>query len=62
MKFRKGWCPWVDRSCPSECPVPSVDNFGNPYPGCALARLKSMAEIEAELQIARDALKGGGKT
>jgi hypothetical protein len=26
--------------------VPSVDNYGNPYPGCALVRLKSRAEID----------------
>jgi hypothetical protein len=47
-RARKGWCPWADRSCPiGVCPVPSVDNFGNAYPGCALVRLKTKGEIEA---------------
>ncbi len=32
--------------CDKSCPVPSVDNFGNPYPGCARFRLKTQAEID----------------
>jgi hypothetical protein len=47
MKCRKGWCFWADKRCPATCPVPSVDNCGNAYPGCALVRLKSIAEVEA---------------
>jgi hypothetical protein len=46
---REGWCFWSDLRCPPHCPVPSIDNCGARYPGCALVRLKSKAEIEAEL-------------
>lgn len=42
------WCPWAERACPKTCPIPSVDNRGQAYPGCALVRLKSEAELEAE--------------
>jgi hypothetical protein len=45
--LRAGWCAWSDMPCAKTCPVPSVDNFGQPYPGCARVRLKSMAEIDA---------------
>jgi hypothetical protein len=41
------WCAWDDKPCPKTCPIPSVDNCGNRYPGCARVRLKSLAEIEA---------------
>jgi len=44
MKPRR-WCYWATRSCHDSCPIPSVDNFGNAYPGCALVRLKSAAEL-----------------
>lgn len=47
MRLRKGWCRWAEKPCPASCPVPSVDNFGNHYPGCALVRLKTQAEIDA---------------
>jgi hypothetical protein len=43
-------CDWTGESCPTTCPIPSVDNFGKPYPGCALVRLKSLKEIEAMLK------------
>jgi hypothetical protein len=46
-RSRKGWCSWAETACPSTCPVPSVDNFGNSYGGCALVRLKTQAEIDA---------------
>lgn len=46
FKSRKGYC-FDGQKCPRECPVPSVDNMGRPYPGCARFRLKSQAEIDA---------------
>lgn len=52
---RKGWCPWAEKPCPATCPVPSVDNFGNKYPGCALVRFKTMAEIDAMCAAPPDA-------
>jgi hypothetical protein len=46
LKFRKGYC--IDgQKCPSACPVPSVDNNGQKYPGCTRFRLKSQAEVDA---------------
>jgi len=33
--------------CPPSCPLPSVDNSGRRYPGCALARIKTQAEVNA---------------
>lgn len=45
--MRGKWCAWADTTCPPRCPIPSVDNSGNPYPACALVRLKSPAEVEA---------------
>lgn len=33
------------KPCSRKCPVPSVDNFGTPYPGCARYRLKSEVEM-----------------
>ena len=44
---RKGWCQLADKPCPPQCPVPSVDNSGNPLPGCAIFRFKTQAEIDA---------------
>lgn len=44
---RKGWCQLADKPCPPQCPVPSVDNSGNPYSGCAIFRFKTQAEIDA---------------
>jgi hypothetical protein len=35
------------RACHPSCPVEVLDNFGNPYQGCPLYRLKTLAEIEA---------------
>lgn len=52
-RIREGWCTWADKPCPSSCPIPSVDNSGSPYPGCAIMRLKTQAEIEAELRALR---------
>lgn len=49
LRFRKGVCPWSERLCHKRCPVLSVDNFGNPYPGCALVRLKTEAEMLADV-------------
>lgn len=46
---RPKWCAWADKACPTTCPIPSVDNNGQPYPGCALVRLKSKAELDAEI-------------
>jgi hypothetical protein len=52
-KPRKRWCVWADKPCPATCPIPSVDNFGHKYPGCALVRLKSKAELDAEIASLR---------
>jgi hypothetical protein len=45
MRFRKGVCPMDGKLCGPGCPVPSIDNFGNHYPGCARWRLKSKSEL-----------------
>jgi hypothetical protein len=60
-RARKGWCSWANTACPRTCPVPSVDNFGNPYPGCALVRLKSQAEIDAMTAGAPPSESGRGE-
>lgn len=39
------WCMAANDRCVSACPVASVDNFGNPYPGCPRFRLKSLEEL-----------------
>jgi hypothetical protein len=51
VKFRAGCCAWDDKPCDKACPIPSVDNFGNPYYGCPRFRLKSMAEIEEMAKV-----------
>ena len=45
----RGYCEWSDQKCPSACPIDAIDNFGNPYKACALVRLKSLAEMDAEV-------------
>ena len=48
-RFRKSVCPTANRLCPKRCPVPSIDNLGKPYPGCALFKivLPKLAEKKA---------------
>ena len=61
-KKRKGWCPWTSyaKKCPPACGSPTVDNFGNMYPACALVRLKSQAELDAERENDGDG-RGSGE-
>ena len=56
------WCIAGDRPCVSACPVDAVDNFGNPYKGCAAYRLKTQAEIDAQCMSADSNDKKGKET
>ncbi len=40
------WCVAAGERCITACPVESVDNFANKYPGCPRFRLKTMEEME----------------
>jgi hypothetical protein len=41
------WCVTAGRYCPRTCPVPSVDNFGKHYAGCALMRIIALVALLA---------------
>jgi len=44
-KRRHRWCVAADTRCPASCPTVAVDNFGQPYQGCSLMRIKSKEEL-----------------